>query len=127
MSQGSTNLVGNLQDALDMHCMREESGKEVFLVADICGAGKFGRVRNRCSETQCKGSLHAENGEKTFLPIADGTVKLSGRDHGIRKSTSVGSEELSGDLQGSSDKSQPIDKITDCKEARDDFWSIAGN
>ena len=54
--------------------------------------------------------------------------KLFGRDHGIRKSTSMRdelarSEELSGDLRGSSDGSQPIDAVTDDREARNDFWS----
>ena len=59
-------------------------------------------------------------------------VNLSGRDHGIRRSTSMRdqplrSEEISGDLQGSSDKSQPTDETEDDAEARSDFWSIEGD
>ena len=34
------------------------------------------------------------------------------------------SEDLSGNLQGSSEKSQPIDGTKDDAEARNDFWSI---
>ena len=39
----------------------------------------------------------------------------------------VRGDKLSGDLHGSSDKSQPTDEITDDGEARDDFWSIEGH
>ena len=37
------------------------------------------------------------------------------------------SEDLRGDHQGSSDKSQSIDEITDDREARSDFVSTEGN
>ena len=79
-----------------------------------------------------KDIITPKNGENVILPVADGTVKLSGRGHGIRKSTSmrdelVRSEELCGDLRGCSDKSQPTDEMTDDREARNDFWSIEGN
>ena len=67
-----------------------------------------------------------------MFPIADGTVKMSGRYHGIRKSTLmrdqlVKSEDLRGDLRGSSEKSQPIDETRDDAEARNHFWSIEGD
>ena len=53
-------------------------------------------------------SVTPKSGEQCKFPIPDGTVELSGRDQGFRKSTSrrdqhVRSEELSGDLQGSSE------------------------
>ena len=72
-----------------------------------------------------------KSGEYFIFPIP-GTVKLSGRDHGIRTSTSMrdqpeNSEELSADLRGSSDKSQTRDETTDVGEARNDFGSIEGN
>ena len=62
---------------------------------------------------------------------ADGTAKLSGRDHEFREpylrwEQAVGSEDLSGELQGESGESQPADP-TDDAEARADFWSIQGN
>ena len=51
----------------------------------------------------------------------EGTVKLSGRDYGILL---VRSEDLGGDHQGSSEKSQPVDETKDDAEARNDFLSI---
>ena len=39
----------------------------------------------------------------------------------------VWSEHLRGDLQGNSEKSQPIDETKDDAEARNDFWSIEGD
>ena len=51
-----------------MHCMREESGKEIFLVADIESLKKCGRVRNLCSVTQCKRHHHAEKWWKLHIP-----------------------------------------------------------
>ena len=38
----------------------------------------------------------------------------------------AGSEELRGDLPGSSDRSQPRDEITDDREARHDFFLVSG-
>ena len=67
-----------------------------------------------------------------IFPIADGTAKLSGRDHGVRESTSirdqpVRNEELKEDLQGNSEKCQPRDETKDDAEVRHDFWSIEGD
>ena len=46
---------------------------------------------------------------------------ISMRDQPVR------GEEISGDLPGSSEKSQPTDEMADDREARNDFWSIEGN
>ena len=59
-------------------------------------------------------------------------LKMSGEDHGVQKSTSMGDqtvrgEELSGDLLGESDKSQPVNTKTDDRESRNDFGSTEGN
>ena len=43
-------------------------------------AGKFGRVRNSCSETQYKGGSHAKEGQEFDFPSGDGSVTLAGRD-----------------------------------------------
>ena len=59
--------------------------KEDILVADIEELEILERVSNPCSKTQCKGSTIVEKCFYLF-PIAVGTVKWSGRDHGIRKS-----------------------------------------
>ena len=59
------------------------------------------------------------------------TVKLSGGDQGMRKSTSTRNqpergEKLRDDLREESDGSQQIDTRMDDREARSDSWSIEG-
>ena len=95
-------------------------------------AGHVGRVGKPCSEAQCKRSNAEEWWKTSHSQSQLVQKKLSGRDHGIRRSTSardqhVRSEELSGVLQGSSDKSRPTDEITHDGEVPSDFWSIEGN
>ena len=65
------------------------------------------------------------------FPIADGTARVSGRDHEVRESAlrreqPVRSEDLREDLRGNSEKSQPIDETKDDAEARNDFGSVEG-
>ena len=57
--------------------------------------------------------LISQKGEEFIFPIADGTAKLSGRDHGARKSTPrrdqpVLSEDFKEDLEGNSETSKCI-------------------
>ena len=96
-----------------------------------CGVGKDGRIRNPRWETQCKGSVNAQNGESFLFPIADGTVKLSGGDQVLRTSTLIRDSPERGeereDLQGESDGSPPQDSLPCDGEARNGFWSISGN
>ena len=119
-----TNLVRKcyLEYSSDVHCSRRR----------CCGcrhrgAGNFGRVRNRCSKAQCKrGNNAPRKGEHFIFPIADGTVKLSGRAYGIRKSALmrdqvVRSQDLREELQGNSEKSEPADETKDDVEARNDL------
>ena len=106
-----------------------EFGKEIF-VADIEALEILDTSEMHARSFQ--EVITPKNGEIFIFPIADGTVELLGRDHGIRRSTlmrdqPLRSEELSGDPQGMSDKSQPIDEITNDGEARNDFWSNEGN
>ena len=66
-----------------------------------------------------------------MFPLADGTAKLSGRDHEFRESTlrrdqPVGSEDPKEELQGSSERSQPTE-TKDGAEAYNDFWSVEGD
>ena len=68
-------------------------------------------------ETQKKCWRHKRCKHFTF-PVADVTAKLSGGDLGVREPTlsrdqSVRNEDLTEDLQGNSEKSQPIDEMTD--------------
>ena len=51
---------------------------------DILGASEIHARRINAKEIRTP-----KNGEHFILPIADGTVKLSGRDEGVRKSTSM--------------------------------------
>ena len=67
----------------------------------------------------------------SFFPFADGTEKLSGRDYEfwvptLRREQLVRSGDLSGEIQGESEESQPAEP-TDDAEARTDFWSIQGD
>ena len=71
----------------------------------------------------------SKNGESFTFPVADGSVRLAGRDQAIRESASIQDHPLRGDehigvLQGESDGSQPSDQQTDDTDAQDDFWSI---
>ena len=55
-------MVGKfcLEDSLDVHSMRAEFGKEIFW------------------SQNAKEIITSKNGENFMVPIADGTVKLSG-------------------------------------------------
>ena len=69
--------------------------------------------------------------KKLIFPVAEGTAKLSGKEHEFRVPTPrreqlARSEDLSGEIQGESGESQPAES-TDDAEARADFWSIQGD
>ena len=74
-----------------------------------------------------------KNGEHFILPVADGTVKLSGGDQVPRTSTLIRDRpdrgEEQGNLLGESDGSPPQFQCSslDDGETRNDFWSISGN
>ena len=96
------------------------------MVADVEELENVDASEKQARRLNAKEIIKAENGESFIFSIADGTVKLCGRDDGLRKSTSmrdqpVRSEELGRELQGGSDTSQPIHEMSDDREARDDF------
>ena len=70
----------------DAHCLRVESGRELFLVADIEELGKLDASEIHARRLVAK-RITSEKGENFTFPVADGTAKLLGRDHGIRDST----------------------------------------
>ena len=79
--------------------------------------------------------LTVMEGEIFIFPVADGTVKISGEDQGLRTSTLTRERPERGEqqeiLQGKSDeldsRSQFQDDSTrDDEEAKDDFWTITG-
>ena len=94
------------------------------------GIGRFGKLD--ASEIYPrriigKEVLISQKGDEFIFPVADGTARLSGRDHEFREPTqrrerTVRSENLSGELQGESGESQPA-QFTDDVEARAQWTS----
>ena len=75
--------------------------------------------------------LTPQRWEEFIFRVADGTAKLSERDHEFREPTlrweqPVGSEDLSGELQGERERPQQTYSKDDA-EARRDLWSIQGD
>ena len=106
-----------------MCCPRGESGKETLWSADIWGIGKDGRISNPCY--QCARSANAYEWWKFHIPIADGSVELSGGDQVLRTSTLIrdypdrGEEQ--GNLLGESDGSSSTPR--DSRLIRVWWWS----
>ena len=77
---------------------------------------------------KAKEVLTSQKDDEFIFPVADGTAKLSVRDHEptLRREQPVRSEDLSGDIQGESGESQKAEP-TDDAEVRADFWSIQGD
>ena len=100
------------------------------MVADIEETENLDASEIHAGKSNAKEVLTPEKGEK-FFPVADGTAKSSGRDHEFRESTPrleqpARSDDLREELQGNSERSQPIETKDDA-EARNDFWSIEGD
>ena len=78
-----------------------------------------------------KEALMPQRGEYFIFPVADGAAKLSGRDHEFREPTQmreqpVGSEDLSGEVQGEPELPKPTETKDDADDGND-FWSIQGD
>ena len=85
------------------------------------GIGKDGRVRNPSSKNQYKRSNDAMKVWTLYIPVADGTAKLSGRAFEFREPTPrreqlVRSEDFSWELQGESGESQPTESTDDAED-----------
>ena len=71
--------------------------------------------------------------ENGFFPVADGRIKLPGRDQELRTSTLIRERPIRGeshvDFLGESEGSlpPPLDSFSDAGEAMNDFWSMSGN
>ena len=90
------------------------------------------RRKPMLGDSMQKEVIMPKNGENFIFPIADGTANLSGRNQVFRKATQVRDypargEEHRDDLRGESDGSQRLDTITADSDARNDFWTTAGN
>ena len=77
--------------------------------------------------SNAKEVFDATKGGNIIFPVADGTAKLSGRDHEFREPTLNREQPLrSGELQGEPEGFQPTETKDD-GEAWKDFWSIPGD
>ena len=99
------------------------------LVADIEELGNVDVSEIHARRLNAKKFLTPQWSEMFIFPNAEGTAKLSGRDHGAREPALTReqiavSEDLSEDFQGSSEKFQKTDDTKDGAKARKNFWSI---
>ena len=105
----------------------ERIWKEDFWIADIEELENLDASEIHARTLSATEVLIPKTGEHFTFPMADGTVKSSGREQVFRRSTSIQDNPAQGDVpQGESDGS-PLDTPTDDSEARNDFWTIAGN
>ena len=93
------------------------------LIADLEDLEKMDASEIDPRPIHAKEALITKKGIEFIFPVADGTAKLSGRDHELRETTqrrdqTVRSEDFSGDLQSESGESQPTES---------DFLSIQGD
>ena len=91
------------------------------MVADIEELAKLDASDILARRLNAQEIITSKKGEDFIFPVADDTAKLVGRDHEIRESTvrqyeTVGSEDLSEELQRNSDESQSA-------ETREGHWS----
>ena len=101
------------------------------MVADIEKLENIDASEIRPRRINAQGVLTPQRREDFIVPIADGTAKLSGRDHEfqeptLRREQVAGSEHLSGELEGEPKGLEPTETKDDA-EARKDFWSIQGD
>ena len=97
-----------------------------FLVADIEELENLDASEIHARRLKDQEVITPKNGESFIFPTADGTIKLSGGQQDVRKSTLIRDqpeegEELGDDLR-ESDGSQPKDTMTDDSEDRNFFF-----
>ena len=117
-SQDSISFVRRccLECSLDMHCMR----------------WKFGRVRNPCSKTQCKGNYHAEKLRKLHISsLRWNSWIVWRRSWNPEINLNAGPTRKRRRAQWWSSKRKfgqvSANWRNDDRETRNDFWSIEGN
>ena len=131
-SEGFTNLARKFCQEYSSDMRRREFGKEMFWSQTLRN-WKTSTHRKSIPEVSMQRKyLRKKKGEKLKdANSADGTAKLSGRDHEFREPAQrreqpVGSKDLSRELQGEPEGPQPTESKNDA-EARKDFWSIQGD
>ena len=107
-----------------------------IMVADIEELEEMDASEIQARGLNAKEVLTPMKGDKFMFPVADGTVKTSGGDRRLRTSTLTWERPERGEeqeiLQGKSDElHSPTqlqdDSTRDDAEAKNDFWSIAGD
>ena len=101
------------------------------MVADTEEMEKIDASETYPRRINAKEVLTPQKGEHCIFPIAHGATKLLGREHefrepALRQEQPVGSEDLSGELQGEPEGLRPTERQNDAEE-RNDFWSIEGD
>ena len=104
------------------------------MIADIEEMEEMDASELHARRLNAKEVLTLQRSGNFIVPVADGTVKLSGRDHALRTSTFIqdrpdGGEEQ-GNFQGESDGSSSTPRQDSSwidGEAKIDFWSISGD
>ena len=105
------------------------------MVADIEELEEMDASELHARRHSAKEVLTPMNGENCILPVADGTVKISGEDQGLRTATFTRERPERGEeqeiLQGKSDELHsptPLqeDSTRDVEEVKNDFWTITG-
>ena len=99
---------------------RGENWKGDIWVSDIEELGTFDASEIHARRLNAKEVLTPQSEEHFIFPYTDGTAKLSGRDHEFRERTlrreqPVGSENLSGKLQGEAEGPQPTESKDDAE------------
>ena len=120
-----------------MHCPWEESGKETYLlIADIEELEQVGASELHARSLNAKVVLTPQRSGNFIFLVADGTVKIFGRAQHLGTPTTIGDRPERGDeqevLRGESDglsSPTPLQdgSTLDDAEARNDFWSVAGD
>ena len=134
-SQDSINLERKyyLVYSSDTHCAREEFGRVTYWSQTLRSWRRWTHRKSTQKRLNAKEVIFPkENGNFTF-PIADGRIKLSGRDQELRTPTLIrdhpirgeGQRDFLGEPEGS--LPPPQDSFPDAGEAINDFWSMAGN
>ena len=110
---------------------REGIWKGYTLVADIEELENLDPSEIHARRLNAKEVITPKKGTNKIIPVAHGTAKMCGRDHGVRefslrRDQPVMSEDLREELQGNLERSQPTE-TKDGAEARNDFWSMEGD
>ena len=100
------------------------------MVADIEELESLDAAEIHARRLNAKEVIMPKSGEHFTFPVADGTVKLSGREKVFRRSTSIRDHPARGEehndvLQAECDGSHPLDTLTDDGVVRTDFWTVA--